>query len=103
MVFIGLLLSSLVEIRQQLGIWIFGLQFLLLIPVFLTILDDLLPVSVQRVIYYIPTVALSRVLRISFSDQLLQGNLVPDLAIILGSTLVLLVAVAWVVGRSDRA
>jgi ABC-type transport system involved in multi-copper enzyme maturation permease subunit len=102
MVAIGLLLGSLVEVRQQLGIWVFGLNFILLIPAFLSIMQDLIPQEVRNVFHWIPTVALSKVLRISFSNQSSLASVGPELALIFGVTFVLLTALAWSLRRSDR-
>ena len=102
MVAIGLLLGSLVEVRQQLGIWVFGLNFILLIPVFLSIMKDLIPQEVLNVFQWIPTVALSKVLRISFSNQSSLASVGPELALLFGVTFVLLTALVWSVRRSDR-
>jgi ABC-type transport system involved in multi-copper enzyme maturation permease subunit len=102
MVAIGLLLGSLVEVRQQLGIWVFGLNFVLLIPVFLSIMKDLIPQGVLQVFQFLPTVALSKVIRVSFSNHAPLQVVGPELALIFGVTFVLLGALAWIVQRSDR-
>jgi ABC-type transport system involved in multi-copper enzyme maturation permease subunit len=102
MVAIGLLLGYFVEVRQQLGIWIFGLNFILLIPVFLSIMKDLIPASVLQVFAWIPTVALSKVLRVSFSNQSSLVSVGTELVYIYSVTFVLLTALAWSIRRSDR-
>lgn len=102
MVAIGLLLGSLVEVRQQLGIWVFGLNFVLLIPVFLSIMKDLIPQGVLQAFQFIPTVALSKVIRVSFSNHASLITVGPELALIFGVTFVLLGALAWIIQRSDK-
>jgi ABC-2 type transport system permease protein len=102
MVAIGLLLGNLVEVRQQLGLWVFGLNFLLMIPVFLFIMKDLIPAGVLQVLAWIPTVALSKVLRVSFSNQSSLALVGPELALIFIVTFVLLTALAWSLRRQDR-
>lgn len=102
MVVIGLLLGSLVEVRQQLGIWVFGLNFVLLIPVFLSIMTDLIPQGVLQAFQFIPTVALSKVIRVSFSNHASLRTVGPELALIFGVTFVLLGALAWIIQRSDK-
>jgi ABC-2 type transport system permease protein len=100
MVAIGLLLGSLVEVRQQLGIWVFGLNFVLLIPVFLSIMKDLIPQGVLQVFQFIPTVALSKVIRVSFSNHASLTAVGPELALIFGVTFILLGALALIIKRS---
>jgi ABC-type Na+ efflux pump permease subunit len=102
MVAIGLLLGNHVKVRQQLGIWVFGLNFILLIPVFLSIMKDLIPETVLKVFQWIPTIALSKVLRVSFSNQSSLASVGPELALMFGSTFVLLTWLAWSVRRSDK-
>jgi len=102
MVAIGLLLGNLVEVRQQLGIWVFGLNFILMIPVFLYIMKDLIPAGVLQVFSWIPTVALSKVLRVSFSNQSSLALVGPELALIFSVTFVLLTALVWSLRRSER-
>ena len=102
MVAIGLLLGNLIEVRQQLGIWVFGLNFILMIPVFLFIMKDLIPAGVLQVFALIPTVALSKVLRVSFSNQSSLASVGPELALVFSVTFVLLLWLAWSVRRSDR-
>ena len=101
MVAIGLLLGNFVEVRQQLGIWVFGLTFILMIPVFLHIMKDLIPAGVQQVFAWIPTVALSKVLRVSFSNQSSLTSVGPELALIFSVTFVLLIWLVWSMRRSD--
>ena len=102
MVSIGLLLGSLVEVSQQLGIWVFGLNFVLLIPVFLSNMKDLIPPGLLQVFQFIPTVALSKVIRASFSNHVSLTDVGPELALIFGVTFVLLGGLAWIVQQSDK-
>ncbi len=99
---LGLLLGSLLESRQQLMIWAWVLFIPLLFPVFLSIMTDLLPENVIRVVNWVPTVALTKVLRVSFSDNAALPEFGPPLVLVSGCALALLTVVAWVVRRADR-
>jgi ABC-2 type transport system permease protein len=98
----GLLLGSLLEVRQQMMTWVFVLFIPLLIPVFLSIEPQLVPAAVRSVLPYIPTVAVARAVRASFCAQAPLSLYGPPLAIVLAWTAPLLAGVAWAVGRSDR-
>lgn len=99
---LGLLLGSLTENRQQLTLWAWVLILPLLLPVFLSIMDDLLPATAIAVMRWIPTVALGRVLRVSFAARAPLADFGPELALIVGCTALALGAVAWLVRRSDK-
>ncbi len=99
---LGLLLGSLIESRQQLTLWAWVLVLPLLLPVFLSIMDDLLPASAIAVLRWTPTVALGRVLRVSFAERAPLADFGPELALVTGCAVVALAAVAWLVRRLDR-
>ena len=98
---LGLLLGSALEEKQQLTLWAWFVLIPLLLPLFLSIVDDLLPDSFMRLIRWIPTVALSRAIRASFSDHTPLTTFGPELALVLGSTFLILMAVVWVLRRSE--
>ena len=62
----GLLLGSVIEDRRQLTLWGWLVLIPLIMPVFLSLLTDLLPESVISAFRWIPTVALAKVFRVSF-------------------------------------
>ncbi len=99
---LGLLLGSLIESRQQLTLWAWVLVLPLLLPVFLSIMDDLLPATAIAVLRWIPTVALGRVLRVSFAARAPLADFGPELVLVTGCAVVVLAVVAWLVRRSDR-
>jgi ABC-2 type transport system permease protein len=99
---VGLLLGSIFEVKQQLTIWGFIAINILGIPLFISMMDKILPAGVITIVNLIPTVALMKVFRISFSSSAPWNVLRPELAIILGGTVLILAAVIWVVQRSDR-
>jgi len=99
---LGLLMGSLIENGQHLILWAWILLIPLLMPVFLSVMVDLLPTGVIAVLFWVPTVALSRVLRVSFSDSAPLADFGPELALIAGCAALILAAVTWAVRRSDR-
>ena len=99
---LGLLLGSVFEVKQQLTIWGFLLFQPLLLPMFLSIMEDLMPRGLIVAFDWIPTVALSKVLRVSFSNSAPLAEFGPELALVAGCAALVLAAVAWVVRRSDR-
>jgi hypothetical protein len=99
---IGLWLGSVFEVKQQLTLWGFVLLNALCVPMFLSLMDDILPSAVVTVIHALPTVALMKLFRISFSDDASIAVFGPELALVLVSAGIVLGAVVWVVRRSDR-
>ncbi len=99
---LGLLLGSLVETRQQLMVWAWSVIVPLFLPMMLSILRDLLPAWLNAIFRWIPSVALFKALRVSFSNQATFALYGPPLALILAWTAALLALVAWRVRRSDR-
>jgi ABC-2 type transport system permease protein len=99
---LGLLLGSTIELRGQLVLWTWFLLIALLMPVFLSILDEILPTTLIAVLGWIPTVALSKILRLSFSDRAPLAQFGPELVLVTGWSALILAAVVWVVRRSDR-
>ncbi|MGD8624083.1 MAG: ABC transporter permease [Anaerolineae bacterium] len=101
-VMLGLLLGTTVKVKEQLAIWLWVLIVPLLLPVFLSMLPGLLPEPAISVVDWMPTVALSRVFRLSFSDRAPLAQFGPELALVAGCTALVYGLVAWIVGRSDR-
>jgi ABC-2 type transport system permease protein len=99
---LGLLLGSVFETRQQLTLWAWVLIAPLLLPVFLSMMRGLLPDGVLAVMHWIPTVALTRAVRVSFSDAAPLAQFGPELALVAGCAVLVYALVAWIVRRSDR-
>ena len=99
---LGLLLGSVFDTRQQITLWTWVVIVPLLLPVFLSAMTELLPAGVVPVIHWIPTVALTRAFRLSFSDTAPLGQFAPELALVLGCVILVGAAVAWLMRRSDR-
>jgi hypothetical protein len=74
----------------------------LLLPLFLTIMRDLLPRAAGTILAWIPTATLARVLRGSFSRDLAATAFSLELLVVAACTALILGGVAWTVRRSDR-
>lgn len=99
---LGLLLGSMIE---DMGKFTLGAWFLLiplLAPPMLVALRDILPQGLIAVLGWVPTVALSRLLRVSFSNHARLAEFGPEAALIVGWAALLIAAVVWIVRRSDR-
>lgn len=99
---IGLMLGSTIEIIQQLMLWAWPILILLLVPVFLSLLTDVLPWKVRTLLSWVPTVALSKAFRVSFTERALFSDFGPELGLVLGATAVILAGVVFIIRRADR-
>lgn len=99
---LGLVLGTMIENRQQLMVVANVIMFPLLLPVFLSIMTDLLPAWLITLMRWLPTVATSDLFRISFSDQAVPFQILPRLGLLLVVFLALLGWEAWLIRRSDR-
>jgi ABC-2 type transport system permease protein len=101
---LGLLLGTVIPVRQQLVLWSSVLMVPLFLPVMLSaILPDIqAPGPVRMLVDLIPTVALSKVVRLAVAAEAPWTEVGPALALVTGCASLLLVVVAWLVRRSDR-
>ena len=74
----------------------------ILVPVFLYGERGLLPEAVNVVLVWIHTAALANIFWVSFSAHAPAAAFVPELALVIGCTALVLAVVAWLVRRSDR-
>jgi ABC-2 type transport system permease protein len=99
---LGLVLGTLIDTRQQLMLYAWILIAPLMLPPFLSLMEDLLPAWLIAVFHWIPTVAMFRLLLVSFSNQAEFGLYGSRLALLLVSAILTLAVVAWLVRRMDR-
>jgi len=100
---IGLLLGSICDNPQSLGMWLGPIALVLLVPMFLgTVMGSKLPAILTTIMPWMPTAAMARVIRICFSDSVPLVETASTLGVVIGCAAALLVAVAWVVRRSDQ-
>jgi ABC-2 type transport system permease protein len=99
----GLLMGSLFDNPQSVGLWFGGVLVVLMMPMFLVeMLSSNAPQVVRSIVPYIPTILLFETLRTSFSHTIPWGEVLIDLGIVLAYAVVLLGLVAWRMRRSDR-
>ncbi len=99
---LGVLMGSIFEVRQQYLVWGFLLFIPLLLPLFLSIMSDILPKTLIDVFSWLPTVALDRVFRTSFSAYAPLTEFGPQLLLVACYAVLFFTLVVWVLRRSDR-
>ena len=98
---LGLILGLLVDNRQklQLATWVMVLP--LLIPIFLSTMGNLFGPTVNTIINWIPTVALSRLIRASTIETITWSQVGPELLVMIGTALIAGAASAWIMRRQE--
>lgn len=99
---LGLLVGSLFDLPQQVNGISGAALMVLLLPAFLTDFTSNWQPFLQTVISWLPSVALVKVLRISFSNVVPVGEVLTGLAATVVPAVVLLGIVVWRIRRSDR-
>lgn len=99
---IGLLLGILIDTRQQLTLWAWFAFIPLLLPMMLSLMDDLLPENVIQVLKWIPSSALFRIFRTSMADTTPIKYFLPQFTLIAICSVVLLSIDTWLVHRLDQ-
>jgi ABC-type Na+ efflux pump permease subunit len=98
---LGLLMGSRIENRGQLTLWAIVILVPMLIPIFLALLDDLVPETVIQISRLIPTVTAFNLLRISFANPIPFGTALFQWVWILAWGMVILAGTAWLVHRQE--
>lgn len=96
---LGLLLGTLIENRQQLIVVANIIMFPLFLPIFLSIMTDLLPGWLITIMNWLPPVVTSDLIRISFSNQQVLGEILPRLILL---TIFLVVLLTWEISAIRR-
>jgi ABC-2 type transport system permease protein len=100
---VGLLLGTMFDNPQQMGLWMSLILLVLLVPVFLSMTMSYDWPEVLRFLFpRVPTSALAAVIRFSLAGSVPFDRVISNLAIVVGSGLVLLAVVVWLVRRMDR-
>lgn len=99
---LGLLLGILVDNRQQLVLWGWVGVIPLFLPMLLSIMDDLLPPWLITIFKWVPSSALMRAIRSSMVGAPPLKYYLPQLAVLLISSVLILATDVWLVRRSDR-
>jgi ABC-2 type transport system permease protein len=99
---VGLVLGSFFEKQQEIVGWMTGLLLLLVGTIMIKMLGVELPVLLERILPWVPSVALAEICRAAFSETSPVPRILVDLGIILSFSVPLYAIVIWKVRRSDR-
>jgi ABC-type Na+ efflux pump permease subunit len=100
---IGLLLGITIQVVQSLRMWVITVIVpFFVLPVAVSFMAMDLPPAVNAVVRWFPSVGLSRLFILSMTDSAQFAEWGPDIALVLGATVVILAIVAWRIRRSDR-
>jgi len=100
---VGLLMGSLFDNPQNMGVWMGMVMMLLLIPAFADMMSSgNWPVILQTVLLRLPTALMSNLFRISFAEVVSLGPALGKLALIVAWSVPFYAAVVWRIRRSDR-
>jgi len=97
---LGALLGNLIKTKQQVSLWGFLLLQPLILPVVFSDMADLFPDVFNKVIQWIPTVALAEVIRLSFVAQAPFPAFVWQLLLVVAYAAVLMGIGIWLTRRA---
>jgi ABC-2 type transport system permease protein len=99
---LGLLLGTLIENRGQLTLmaWVFIVP--LFFPVFLSLLEGLVPETLVRIFRAVPSTVVFNMLRASFAGVVPLGTMLLSLIWVAACSVPVLLVVVWLVRRRDR-
>ncbi len=100
---IGLLVGTLFDHQASMNMWLGLILILLIMPVFLEqTLGERWPDAIAAIVPWLPSIAMTEMVRASLSNSLMLDQVMLNLGIMLGFTALLLAAVVWRVRRMDR-
>lgn len=99
---LGLLLGSIIESRAQLTIWAWVFIIPLLMPVFLSLMEELLPATLSQILQFFPTVVMLNLVRTSYAAVIPLNKILLQLAWLAAWAGAGLVSVSWLVRYQDR-
>ena len=100
---VGLLLGVLFEQQANMNMVMGLLLMVLMVPMLLSIVPATnIPASLRAALPYLPSVAMSRLFSMSFSNIIDFAALIFNLSVLFGFAIVLLLLVTWRVQRMDR-
>jgi ABC-type multidrug transport system permease subunit len=97
-----LLIGNLFEDAQQMGFWMALPMLLLFSAMFVPDLGLEMPGFLSALLYWLPTTAMMRVFRLSFTGGATMAQALPDLGAVLGCAVALYLVEVWQVRRMDR-
>jgi len=99
---VGLIMGSFFEKQQDMVGWMTALPLLLVGAVLINMLGMQPPAFIERILPWVPSVALAEICRASFSETVSTTRVLANLGIVLAVSLPLYAIVIWKVRRSDR-
>jgi ABC-2 type transport system permease protein len=100
---LGMLMGTIFENPTNLNMWLALIVIALMVPVFLSqTIPASFPIALKTIMQNMPSVAMTRLVRFSFSSTPLTSSTWTDLGLLVGPTILLLVLVIWQVRRMDR-
>ncbi len=99
---LGILLGTIVDLRGQLTLWAWVLIMPLFLPVFLSLMEGLVPDSLIAIFRFIPTTAMLNLLMTSFAAEIPLGSTLLKLGWIALWVVLVLVLDAWLVKRKSQ-
>ena len=98
---LALAMGSFIQSRQHMFIWMLPITFVLIVPALFSQEPNLAP-DLKAVFSWLPTSALVKIFQFSLSSSAPLDQLLTNLAVALGATVLVFAAVVWKVRRSDR-
>lgn len=98
---VGLLLGSLSRTSSQLNIWAGLVALTLMVPSWFWPAVFVLPAPMRLVLRFVPTYYLADALRLTLAGEASLNNISKNLFILVGSTVLVLIAVIWQLRRAD--
>ena len=99
---VGLVMGSFFEKQQDMTGWMTAILLLLIGAILVKMLGVKLPVLVESILPWLPSVALAEICRAAFSETYSAANIFTSLGFVLAFSLPLYGLVIWKVRRSDR-
>ncbi len=86
----GVVLSSTLKTKQQIGLWGFLLLQPLILPVVFSVMPEIFPEVIISIMQWIPTVALAEIIRLSFVAQAPISAFIGKVLLVFGWTAILI-------------
>jgi ABC-2 type transport system permease protein len=99
---LGLWMGARIENRGQLTLWAWVFLVPMLLPLFLSLMEGLIPDTLITIFRLIPTVVVFNLLRTSLANPISLGTVALQSAYVLAWAAGILAVVAWQVRRQDR-
>jgi ABC-2 type transport system permease protein len=99
---LGMMLGILIDSRQQLTLWAWVGFIPLFLPMMLSLMDDLFPEHIIKILQWFPSSAMFRIFRTSMARNAPLNYFGPQLAILIASSTVFLFIDSWLIHRLDR-